>query len=77
LLSAQDEPDYYQGNAKNQRIEYPQREVVATGVAIIVQGEILNQQNEETSNDGDEYAQSEQFRGERQGIFVGLRLTSV
>jgi len=71
LFSAQDEPDYNQGYTKNQWIEYPQREVVATRVAIIVQREILDQQNEKTSDARDEYAQREQFLGGRQRYSLG------
>jgi len=66
-LSAQDESDRNHAKTKNNGIEYPERKIVATRVAIIVQCEILDPKNEKTSNNGDDYAQFEQFGGERQG----------
>jgi hypothetical protein len=45
-LSAQDESGRNNAETKNQGIEYPQREIVATRVAIIVQGDTLDPQDE-------------------------------
>jgi hypothetical protein len=66
--SAQSKPDCDDAETNDHRIEYPKREIVAARVAIIIQGQFLNQQDEKTPNDRDEYPQEEHFSGECQGF---------